>query len=226
MKGAKQEFDFEKRGRTIKDVSRAEKMAAMNVLVGWLTKELAGKTSSGCFSEEAIGMPAVRYFACIAYGKIFNGGGNWTWKENNKLTTLLCKCANTEMVHWVRKWKTLKDKEKLEPTPVSYYAYPENLLDRLATNPEDEDKLSDEEREAADEQAEKDRVIGFDEALEIVKDDPKLVKFVKAVRDLETRRQIEKRLKIKVDQYFELEAELLERLKMESRLRPPKRRAI
>ena len=84
------EFDFKKCGRSIDEVGHREQNAALKVLMGYLTKELKGKTQAGCYSEEAIGCPAVEYFASIAMAKVFNG--NWTWKEETKLTTLLFNC--------------------------------------------------------------------------------------------------------------------------------------
>lgn len=223
MKGTRK-FDFRKRGRSIDDVRYAEQEAALYVLMGHLTKILTGKTETGAFSVQALGRPAVEHFSEIAMIKVFTG--RWTWKEETKLTTLLCNCAESEMAHWVRKWRAKQAQDKVEPQPASSLYDPDKVLDGYGYDPEKDEALSDEERAAADEQEEQERVIGYEEALEIVKDDPRLVKFVKAVHDLETCRQIEKRLKITVAEYDELEAELLKRLKVESRMRPPTRWAV
>lgn len=203
------EFDFKKRGRSIDDVGHREQTAALNVLMGYLTKLLAGKTKEGCFSEEAIGCPAVEYFASIAMAKVFNG--NWKWKEETKLTTLLCNCAGSEMAHWSRKWKNKKEKEELEPLPVSYLAYPEALLDKLST--EDEDKMEEEERMAIDEKEEREIKMTFDEAKEIMKDDPMMLKLLKVIQTSYDNRQIEKRMNMSVAQRKEAMKHLIERLK-------------
>jgi hypothetical protein len=49
--------------------------------------------------------------------------------------------------------------------------------------------------------------------LDAVKDDRELVRYVKAVRDLDTYHDIEKRLKVKKEKREEIEARLMERLK-------------
>lgn len=224
MKKGVKKFDFRKRGRSIDDVRYAEQEATLYFLMGWLTRKLGDNIKTGAFSEEALGCKAVEYFSEIVMIKVFNG--SWKWKEETKLTTLLCNCAKSEIAHWVRKWRSMQAKGHIEPPPVSSLYDPDKAIDELGYDPEKEDELSEDEREAADENAENERVIGFNEALEIVKDDPKLVKFVKAVRDLDTCRQIQKRLNITVDEYDELEARLLEKLKVESRYRSPKRRVV
>lgn len=218
-----QEFDFRKRGRSINDVRHKEQDAALYVLMGHLTKKLAGKTKEGCFSEEAIGCPAVEYFASIAMAKVFNG--NWKWKEETKLTTLLCNCAGSEMGHWARDWKKKKNKGELEPPPVSYLANPEALLDKLAA--EDENQMKEEERWAADEQEEQEIKMTFDKAREIVKDNPMQVKLLKVIETSHNNRQVEKRMGMTVAEREAAEAELIKRLKEAnlSKAMPPNQKA-
>ena len=203
------EFDFKKCGRSIDEVGHREQNAALKVLMGYLTKELKGKTQAGCYSEEAIGCPAVEYFASIAMAKVFNG--NWTWKEETKLTTLLCNCAGSEMAHWSRDWKKKKGKGELEPPPVSYLANPEALLDKLAAD--DENQMKEEERWAADEKEEQKIKMTFDEAKEIVKDDLVMVKLLKVIQTSYDNRQIEKRMNMSVAQREEAMEKLIECLK-------------
>ena len=201
-------FDFKKRGRSIDDVGHLEQNAALDYLMDFLTYRLKDKTSAGCYSEEALGCPAVEYFASIAMSKVF--GGYWTWKEETKLTTLLCNCAWSEMGHWSRDWKKKRDKGELEPQPISFVANPESYLDKLEA---EANQMKEEEREAADEQEERQRTMTFAAVLDEVKDDRELVRYVKAVRDLDTYHDIEKRLKVKKEKREEIEARLMERLK-------------
>lgn len=202
-------FDFKKRGRSINDVGHLEQDAALDYLMNWLTYKLKDKTSAGCYSEEALGLPAVEYFASIAMGKVF--GGYWTWKEETKLTTLLCNCAWSEMGHWSRDWKKKKVNDQLEPPPISYVANPESYLDKLEAD--EANQMKREEREEADEQAEQVRTMTFAAVLDAVKDDRELVRYVKAVKDLDNYRDIEKRLKVKKEMREEIEARLMERMK-------------
>ena len=201
-------FDFKKRGRSIDDVGHLEQNAALDYLMDFLTYRLKDKTSAGCYSEEALGCPAVEYFASIAMSKVF--GGYWTWKEETKLTTLLCNCAWSEMGHWSRDWKKKRDKGELEPQPISFVANPESYLDKLEA---EANQMKEEEREAADEQEEQQRTMTFAAVLDEVKDDRELVRYVKAVRDLDTYHDIEKRLKVKKEKREEIEARLMERMK-------------
>lgn len=201
-------FDFKKRGRSIDDVGHLEQNAALDYLMDFLTYRLKDKTSAGCYSEEALGCPDVEYFASIAMSKVF--GGYWTWKEETKLTTLLCNCAWSEMGHWSRDWKKKRDKGELEPQPISFVANPESYLDKLEA---EANQMKEEEREAADEQEEQQRTMTFAAVLDAVKDDRELVRYVKAVRDLDTYHDIEKRLKVKKEKREEIEARLMERLK-------------
>lgn len=203
------DFDFRKRGRSINDVGHLEQNAALDYLMDFLTYRLKDKTSAGCYSEEALGCPAVEYFASIAMSKVF--GGYWTWKEETKLTTLLCNCAWSEMGHWSRDWKKKRDKGELEPQPISFVANPESYLDKLEA---EANQMKEEERQAADEQEEQQRTTTFTAVLDAVKDDRELVRYVKAVRDLDTYHDIEKRLKVKKEKREEIEARLMERLKV------------
>lgn len=141
--------------------------------------------------------------------KVF--GGYWTWKEETKLTTLLCNCAWSEMGHWSRDWKKKRDKGELEPQPISFVANPESYIDKLEA---EANQMKEEEREASDEQEEQQRTMTFTAVLDAVKDDRELVRYVKAVRDLDTYHDIEKRLKVKKEKREEIEARLMERLKV------------
>lgn len=201
-------FDFKKRGRSIDDVGHKEQKAALDYLLGFLTNWLRGKTRAGCYSEEALGCPAVVYFASIAMCKVF--GGYWTWREETTLTTLLCNCALSEMGHWSRDWKKKREKGELELQPISFLANPESYLDKLEA---ETNQMMEEEREAADELEEQQRTMTFKAVLDAVKDDRELVRFVKAVKDLDDYHEIEKRLKVKKEKREEIEARLMERLK-------------
>lgn len=211
-KGVDMKFDFEKRGRTLRDVGRDEKKAAMPVVIGFVVNKLAGKTDSGAFAASLFGRKTpVEYFTEVAYGVLFdrrNLDDPDAWDENQKLTTALCYAAWSAMGHWERWWEGLQKRYGRE-LPESVLPEPEDFGTKLAVA-SDEDDMSEEERQAADEKADERRGIGFEKVEELVKDDPVLKKFVKAVKELDTVRAICKRLNMDKKKFAETEAKVLE----------------
>ena len=215
-KGAESmKFDFKKRGRTLRQVPREEKEAALQVLTGFVTKKLAGKTQSGAYAKSWFGSKtAVEYFTEVGYGVVFdrrNLDNPKAWKATRKLTTELCNAAWSAMGHWEREWETIQ--KHFEPVETeSGLPEPEDYAAKLAKDT-DEDEMDEKARQAADEKADEERRIGFEEVEELVKDNPKLKKFVKAVKELDSIRGICKRMNMDKDEYAETEAELLNLIK-------------
>ena len=72
-KGADMKCDFEKRGRTLRQVPREERNAAMPDLIKYVAGSLKGKTQSGAYSNSWFGSKtAVEYFTEVAYGVVFD----------------------------------------------------------------------------------------------------------------------------------------------------------
>lgn len=205
-------FDFEKRGRTLRDVGRDEKKAAMQVLIGFVVNKLAGKTHSGAFADSWFGSKtAVEYFTDVAYGVVFDRrklDDPKAWRDDLLLTDLLKGAAWSALGHWERWWEALQKKIGQELTE-SQLPEPEDFAARMAVD-SDEDDMDDEERQAADEKADERRRIGFEKVEELVKDDPVLKKFVKAVKELDTVRAICKRMNMDKKKFAETEAKVLE----------------
>ena len=211
-KGADMKFDFKKRGRTLRQVPREEKEAALQVLTGFVTKRLAGKTQKGAFANSWFGSKtAVEYFTEVGYGVVFdrrNLDNPKAWKATRKLTTELCNAAWSAMGHWEREWETIHGKFGPVATE-SELLEPEDYAAKLVKDA-DEDEMDEEARQAADEKADEERRIGFEEVEELVKDNPKLKKYVKAVKELYDLRAISKRMNMDMKTLAETEAELLD----------------
>ena len=204
-------FDFEKRGRTLREVGRDEKEAALQVLIGFVVNKLAGKTQSGAFADSWFGSrTAVEYFTDVGYGVVFDRrklDDPKAWKDDKKLTDLLKGAAWSAMGHWERWWEALQ--KKIGPEMMeSDLPEPEEFAAKLAVR-SDEDDMDDEARAAADEKAEKRRQIGFEKVEELVKDDPILKKYVKAVKELDTERAICKRMNMSKEKLAETEVKVL-----------------
>ena len=205
-------FDFKKRGRTLRQVGREEKEAALHVLLGFVTNRLARKTQSGAFAHSWFGSKtAVEYFTEVAYGVVFDRcklDDINAWKESQKLTTMLCNAAWSAMGHWERDWMSFQ--KHFGPVQAeSGLPKPEDFAAKLVKDT-DEDVMDERARMAADEKADEEQRIGFAELEELVKDDPKLKKYVKAVKELDSIRAISKRMNMDKETLAETEAELLE----------------
>ena len=211
-KGAGMKFDFEKRGRTLREVGHDEKEAAMQVLIGFVVNKLAGKTKSGAFARSWFGRKTpVEYFTDVGYGVVFDRrklDDPKAWKDDKKLTELLTGAAWSAIGHWERWWEALQKRIGKE-LPESMLPEPEDFAARLAVS-SDEDDMDDEERSAADAKADEERRIGFEKVEELVKDDPVLKKYVKAVKELDTERAMCKRMNMTKEKLAETEAKVLE----------------
>ena len=210
--GAEMKFDFEKRGRTLREVGRDEKEAATQVLIGFVVNKLAGKTKSGAFAASLFGRKTpVEYFTEVAYGVVFDRrklDDPKAWRDDLLLTELLTGAAWSAIGHWERWWEGLQKRIGRE-IPESGLPEPEVFAAILAVEVDD-GGMTEEERKAADKKADERRRIGFDKVEELVKDDPILKKFVKAMKELNTVRDICKRMNMNKEKFAETEAKVLE----------------
>jgi hypothetical protein len=210
--GADMKFDFKKRGRTLREVGRDEKEAALPKVIGFVVNKLAGKTKSGAFAASLFGRKTpVEYFTEVAYGVVFDRrklDDPNAWRDDQLLTDLLKGAAWSAMGHWERWWERLQ-KRLGHVISESELPEPEDFAAKLAVS-SDEDDMDDEERAVADAKADERRRIGFETVEELVKDDPILKKYVKAVKELYTERAIRKRMNMTKEKLAETEAKVLE----------------
>ena len=229
-KGDDMTFDFKKRGRTLREVGREEKNAAMQELIGYVAGSLKGKTQYGAFAKSWFGSKtAVEYFTDVAYGVVFDRhklDAPKAWRDDLLLTDLLKRAAWSAMGHWKREWERLHNKYGCEITE-SALPEPEVFAAKLAVAL-DEDKMDDAARMAADKEADEHRRIGFEEVEKLVKDKPILAKYVKAVKETYSMRDISKRMKMTIAQCEEIEAELLKLIDeyLERKHKIPKSRVV
>lgn len=223
-------FDFEKRGRTLREVGRDEKEAATQVLIGFVVNKLAGKTKSGAFAASLFGRKTpVEYFTEVAYGVVFDRrklDDPKAWRDDLLLTELLTGAAWSAIGHWERWWEGLQKRIGRE-IPESGLPEPEVFAAILAVEVDD-GGMTEEERKAADKKADERRRIGFEEVEKLVKDKPILAKYVKAVKETYSMRDITKRMKMTKAKCEEIEAELLKLIDeyLERKHKIPKSRVV
>lgn len=189
------ETDDFKGAHGAQDVSLEEKMEALDYVSNWLTATLMGHTSKGAFSEAALGCPAVEYFSMRAYEKLFSG--KWKWKETKSLKTQLVDIAKSDMGHAVRDWVA---KGSPDVTPMSQE---EGWEGRSAV------AMTDQELVDEIEVRKKSLDMAYEIAEAKAKDDPELLKYLKAMRETKSYRGISKRLKINMGDVKALEARLM-----------------
>jgi len=165
-------------------VSDVEWREAMECLSNYLTKKLAGKTVSGAFSESVLGVSAVEYFSKLAFIRLYSG--QWKWKESLGLKTQLIRIARSEMSHHLRNWLKSEGPQAVRlDNSIS-----ESLL-------VEDDSLD----------------VAYEIALSAAKDDPQLVAYINAVRDLNNYDDIAKELNISKKAVYALQRRLIRRLK-------------
>lgn len=182
-----------KQGRRPEEVPMEEVMPAFGMLGKWLTKKLRGRTDCGPFSEANLGEPAL---ICIPK-RVYNSwvSGKWKWKETLSLTTQLIRIARSEMSHIVRDWKM---HGKPEVIAVSQDEKVMKVLQEIEAEEQVDEEL---------------KSVAYEIAEERLKDEPRMLKFLHLVRELNDRRAISKRLKITIIEVREIEAEMLEKVR-------------
>lgn len=192
------EFDHLPWGRRLDAVSPNEVRKALRFLGYWLTYKLKDRTESGAFSELVLGEPAVKYFSRRAIMKLWTG--DWQWKEDLSLTKQLIRIARSDMSHHVRDWKKAHEPElsAMSNMTDSQLAKMELVNQEFAEDLEGREKTKD---------------MAYEIAEAMVSDDPQLLKYLKAVKELNNYHAIAKRMKMTKAELMEVEKRLLNRLK-------------
>jgi len=168
---------------------------AMSMVACWFTAYIRDTKYPEAFSTSYLGEEnALKYFT----GKLTDTFVEGTWKkhENEKMTTFLIRILKSILKHHVRDWKKTKTKVQAMgqmSQEQRYFAEPRGFPEEQ----KDPDAL---------------RNISFRFAEAAVEGNKELQKFVKAVKEKNTYRDISKRMKKKMHEVKELEKQLLERL--------------
>lgn len=193
-----QKFDHLEGVHPRDEVDSEDLQEALKVLAYWLTDYLKDKTQGGAFSTAALGEPAVMYFSKRAYVTYMSG--TWSRKEGQKTSSLLINIARSDMGHHVRKW--LKQGEPVV-TPMSAMSEKQRaVMEQVNQELEEDLQLREKTRDAAYQIAEK-----------AAQNDPELLKYLKAMRELNDYRSISKRLKKTIPEVKALEKRLLDLLR-------------
>lgn len=202
--------------------ARPEEMQEAFLMAGlWISSELEGRTETGAFSEQNLGIPAVEYFPMKAYTKLNSPDCEWHWKEGTKLSTLMINVMRSDMAHVLRDYM-----ENGEPMVM-----PASCLERdddedgwddsnqvLDVDPELKQQgfrvMSDMELLEELEQKESRHDRGYKIARAAAKGDAKLEQYVELAFTLPDHRAISKKLRKTKPQVMEMEAELIARIEI------------
>lgn len=198
------------RAHDVKAVSPKEWKKALRYVAYWLTYMLKDRTETGAFSEAVLGCNAVEYFTQRAYQKLFSG--SWKWNENLSLTLQLIRIVKSDMSHHIRDWRKNNEPEvkamgELSQEQCYYVEWESKQLSDLELAEQLEEELKVQQQL-------KDDAYAIAEAA--AHDDPVLLKYIKAVKELNNYRAISKRLKLPMREVKTLEARLLDMLKQAS----------
>ncbi len=169
------------------DVPLEKILDAMELSGKWVVKRLNGNPTSGPFSELVLTEKAAVFFPKVAYMKWASGA--WKWKQGLDLTTQFIRIIRSEMSHRLRDWR-----ERNEPEPMNNELVARELEQALADELEMEEEMKD---------------LGYANILEYVSEHPRLVVYVNLVRETNDYRTISKKLRIKMAEVKELEAEVI-----------------
>ena len=176
-------------------VKDEQKKKAFNKLARWMHGEIIHRgfdPESGPFSPEAMGGNAIQKLCEECIEALFTG--EWHWKPNYSLSTMLISIARSKIGHIIR------DFEK------------RGNLQILSINDDDFGKQF-ERTVAAQQQREANlRDMGYQMARNAVKNFPKLVAYIDALYECNDYTSIAKRLHISKPKVMELEAQLLQLL--------------
>lgn len=169
------------------DVPLEKILDAMELSGKWVVKRLKGNPTSGPFSELVLTEKAAVFFPKVAYMKWASGA--WKWKQGLDLPTQFIRIIRSEMSHRLRDWR-----ERNEPEPMNNELVARELEQALADELEMEEEMKD---------------LGYANILEYVSEHPRLVVYVNLVRETNSYRSISKKLRIKMAEVKELEAEVI-----------------
>ena len=173
-------------------VTPEEKEKALKKLARWLTYEIVHRgfdLDYGPFSFSAMGGNAVEVISQECYDALF--GGEWHWKPNRELSSMLIQIAKSKMGHIIRDWHAQGQPDiKLQ----SELSYREQVEMDIARQWEAEANM---------------RELGYNIARQVLNGNPKMIDYVEAVYELNDYRAVAKRLKMTLNEVLELESKLL-----------------
>ena len=208
---------------TLEELTKAFKMAGL-----WITGELMNEQmQEGAFSEAFLGEPAVEYFPKQAYLRLTDPKCKWKWKEGTKLSTLLINVVKSEMGHALERyeaqgepdvmpgssferedgedgWDDANDVLEVDPEGFKIQGYTSFKSDY-----EQQQELAEELRKW-----ESRRDAGLKIARAAAQGDALMEKYVEAVFSLPDERSVCKRMKKTKAEVLEIEATLIERIKV------------
>jgi len=173
-------------------VTPEEKEKALKKLARWITYEIVHRgfdLDYGPFSFSAMGGNAVEVISQECYDALF--GGEWHWKPNRELSSMLIQIAKSKMGHIIRDWHAQGQPDiKLQ----SELSYREQVEMDIARQWEAEANM---------------RELGYNIARQVLNGNPKMIDYVEAVYELNDYRAVAKRLKMTLNEVLELESKLL-----------------
>ena len=175
----------------LKNVSPQEKQEAFSATVKWVSGEMIHRGLSrdhGPLSDKAMCGKASVEIAKMAYAKVF--GGEVHWKESHTLVTQMIDAAKSIMAHTIEEYYR-KGRDKMRP--MDDLSFKQKMDMEIAHQVEAEAELRD---------------LAYDVARAAVKDHPKLLAYLDALKETDDYSAIRKRLKIPMREVTELEREL------------------
>jgi len=177
-------------------VTFEEKRKALKQLARWVTWQITRNGFNmeyGPFSYAAMGGNAVEVIAEECYEALMCG--EWHWKENRTLSSMLIQIAKSKMGHIIREYY---DRDSPEMTLTSEQSFREQAEMDLACQWEREANIRD---------------MGYEIAREVVKSYPMLMAYLDALYRYNDYYGIASVMGITVKKVMELEKQLLDLLK-------------
>jgi hypothetical protein len=189
------------------DVPPEEKGRAFKKLFKWISFQIKHKgfdLDFGPFSFQMLGEDVVGRIATECMEALFCG--EWHWNPNRELSSQLIQIAKSKMSHIVRTF--------YNPNT------PKVLLESGLQTREDDEGNSDREKFELDVAAQWEfeanmRDMGYEMARNVVKDDPELLRYLDAMKELDNYYGIASLMEIPVNKVLNLERRLLKRLEKE-----------
>ena len=189
------------------DVPPEEKGRAFKKLFKWISfqiKHHGFDLDFGPFSFQMMGEDVVGRIATECMEALFCG--EWHWNPNRELSSQLIQIAKSKMSHIVRTF--------YNPNT------PKLILESGLQTREDDEGNSDREKFELDVAAQWEfeanmRDMGYEMARNVVKDDPELLRYLDAMKELNNYYGIASLMEIPVNKVLNLERRLLKRLEKE-----------
>ena len=189
------------------DVPPEEKGRAFKKLFKWISFQIKHNgfdLDFGPFSYRMMGEDVVGRIATECMEALFCG--EWHWNPNRELSSQLIQIAKSKMSHIVRTF--------YNPNT------PKLILESGLQTREDDEGNSDREKFELDVAAQWEfeanmRDMGYEMARNVVKDDPELLRYLDAMKELDNYYGIASLMEIPVNKVLKLERRLLKRLEKE-----------